>query len=99
MKKFSDFNVSVPIPMTGEKIKISKILNTSIVLLDYKLQDSKFPKNKSGKCLQIQIKIENETRVVFTGSDILIAQIEQIPKTELPIECKIVQQGEHYEFK
>lgn len=98
MKKFSDLNIVVNTPMTGDKIKISKVLNREIILSDYCFSDSKFQKNKSGKCLCLQIVYEGEKRVVFTGSEVLIKQVEQITKNDLPIECTIIQQGEHYEF-
>ena len=99
MRKFSELNITVQTPMTGDKIKLSKILNRTIVLLDFQLSDSKFEKNNSDKCLKIQIEYEGEKRVIFTGSSVLIRQIEQVAKTDLPVECTIIQQGEHYEFK
>ena len=99
MKKFSDFHIEVSKPMSGEKIKIAKIINREIVVTDFTISDSKYPKNKSGKCLCIQIKIDNETRVIFTGSDVLIKQINGINKSELPFETIIIKEGEHYEFK
>ena len=99
MNKFSDFNVSVDLPMSGEKIKISKILNRKIIVNDYRLNDSKYSKNKSGQCLTLQIVFEGVKRVVFTGSDVLIRQITQVNRDCLPFECEIMQEGDHYEFK
>lgn len=100
MNKFSDLGIKPPCDtMTGDKIKISKILNCEIIVTNYKIDDSKFQKNKSGKCLCIQIEIENEKRIVFTGSDILINMISQVDKKDLPFNCKIVKEGEHFEFK
>lgn len=99
MKKFSDFKINVSKPMAGEKIKISKILNREIIVTDYKITDSKYQKNKSGKCLCFQINFGDEKRVVFTGSDVLINQIKYIDKSELPFETIIIQEGDHYEFQ
>ena len=99
MKKFSDFGVSVDLPMSGEKIKISKILNCEIIVNDYKLNESKYSKNTSGQCLTLQIIIEGVKRIVFTGSDVLIRQVKQINKDDFPFMCTIVQEGDHYEFK
>lgn len=100
MNKFKDLNIKTHTDhLIGEKIKISKILNKDIVVTGFKIDQSKYPKNKSGKCLCIQFDVDGEQRVVFTGSDVLISIMEQVKKEDLPIETKIVQEGEHYEFK
>ena len=44
--------------------------------------------NKSGNVMTLQIEMNGEKHVVFTGSDYLINQINQIEKN-----------GEHFEFK
>lgn len=75
MKRFSDFsNEQI---LDGDKIKISKVLNQEIAVLDHSIKDSKYSKNKSGKYLTLQIKHNDEKRVIFTGSDVLIDQIEK----------------------
>lgn len=99
MKKFSDLGIKIETPMTGDKIKLSKVLNRLFILLDFNISDSKFQKGKSEKCLKIQIEIDGEKRIIFSGSSILICQIAQMSKSDLPVECTIIQVGEHYEFK
>jgi len=99
MKKFSDLGITIETPMTGDKIKLSKVLNRLFVLLDFHISDSKFQKGKSEKCLKLQIEIDGEKRIIFSGSSILMNQIGQMNKTDLPVECTIVQVSEHYEFK
>lgn len=100
MKSFKDLNIKTHTDhLIGEKIKISKILNKDIIINGFKIGQSKYPKNKSGKCLSLQIEVDKEQRVIFTGSDVLISIMEQVKKEDLPIETKIVQEGEHYEFK
>ena len=48
MKRFSDLGIKPPIDqMIGEKIKISKILNCDITVTNFKIEDSKFQKNKT----------------------------------------------------
>ena len=91
MNRFKDLNIKTHTDhLMGEKIKMSKILNKDIVITGFKIDVSKYPKNKSGKCLSIQFEIDDEQRVVFTGSDILISVMEQVKKEDLPIETKIV---------
>ena len=100
MTRFKDLNIKTHSDhLTGEKIKIAKILNKEIVITGFKIDQSKYPKNKSGQCLCLQLEADGEQRVVFTGSDVLIGIMEQVKKEDLPIETKIIQEGEHYEFK
>lgn len=100
MKKFSDLNIKpVHKGFVGDKIKINRILNKDIVVQDFKIEESKFPKNKSGKCLYLQIEVDNEKRVLFTGSDFLIDTIQKVPQEALPFLCQIVKENEHFEFK
>lgn len=98
-KRFSDFGIK-PIlkSMVGEKIKISKILNKEIEVVDFRIDDSKYGIGGS-KCLCIQIKLDGADRVVFTGSKVLIETIEQIPKsTGFPFITTIIEENERYEF-
>lgn len=100
MKNFKDLGIKTHSDtLTGDKIKISKVLNRDIIITNFKIEQSKYPKNKSGKCLHLQIEMDKEMKVIFTGSDVLINTIEQVNKEDLPIACQIVQEGEHFEFK
>ena len=64
--------------MDGDKIQIDRILNKEIEVIGYKIRPSKFSKNKSGQCLTLQINsLDGDKRILFTGSDVLIKQIEQ----------------------
>jgi hypothetical protein len=100
MKTFKELNINThPDLMIGEKVKISKVLNREILITNYRIVESKYPKNKSGKCLHLQFKLGDEFKILFTGSDVLIHTIEQVKTEDLPIACQIIQEGEHYEFK
>lgn len=99
MKQFKDFGIVLANKvLTGDKVKMAKILNREIKVLNFKIDESKYPKNKSGKCLQLQIEHENEKYVIFTGSDILIDQILQVSESDFPFETIIIKEGEHFEF-
>jgi RNA-directed DNA polymerase len=100
MKLFSELNVPAPIgSFAGEKIKIAKIMNREIAVLDSRIDESKYPKNKSGKVLMLQLEVDGEKRILFTGSDVLIAQIQHIKKEDYPFKVTIIKEGEHFEFK
>jgi hypothetical protein len=74
MRKFSDFAESPEI-LDGEKIRIDDVLNRELVVTGFSVRYSKYSKNKSGKYLTLQVRINDEKRVVFTGSDVLIDQM------------------------
>lgn len=58
--------------LLGEKIQIKKIVGQKIEIVNFRIEASRYQKNKTGLCLFIQIIYNGENRVVFTGSDILI---------------------------
>lgn len=100
MNSFNDIGIETSSNcFVGDKIKIAKILNKDIIIHNFRIEQSKYPKNKSGKCLHLQIEIDGDKKVLFTGSDILISTMEKVKGEHLPIMCKIIQEGEHYEFK
>jgi hypothetical protein len=82
MKRFSDFSEG-PNILDGDKIRIDDVLNRELVVTGFSVRDSKYSKNKSGNYLTLQVEIEGERRVLFTGSDVLIEQMtkhgDQIP--------------------
>jgi len=75
MKKFSDFAKDTI--LDGEKAKLEDVLNVEIKVLGYNIKNSKYSKNSSGKYLTLQIERDNRRYVVFTGSDVLIDQLEK----------------------
>jgi len=100
MKAFRDMGIKPQHQLfVGDKIKISKVLNCEITVSDFSVSDSKYPKNKSGKLLTLQIELNREPHVVFTGSDVLLDQIGQVQKEDFPFLATIVQNGEHFEFR
>lgn len=99
MNQFKDFGIKTQTKgLAGEKIKINKILNRQINVKDFKIECSKFEKG-NGKCLHIQIELEGEDRIIFTGSGALIEQIEMVPKDKFPFQTTIVRQmNDRFEF-
>lgn len=97
MKRFSDFNVVAPEKtFDGEKIKIFKILNREIKVLNYRLVDSKF--KQSQQRLDLHIELDGAKYIVFTGSVNLIKMITQIEKVDLPFLTVIEKDGESFKF-
>ena len=94
MKRFSDF-AKTSTQITGDKIKIEQIVGKEIEILDYSINDSKY--KEGTKVLKLQFKLDGDTRIVFTGSNVLIDQISQY-KDEIPFITKIEKVNKFYTF-
>lgn len=98
MKQFSQFNIKpITKTFTGDKIKIDRVLNKRITVVTYKIEKSKFEKG-NGNRLCLQIEVDGTSRIIFTGSTILMDMIEQVPKTNFPFTTTIVRESERFEF-
>ena len=96
MKKFSEFNLPpVERAFTGDKIKIGRVLNKPITVHGFKIKDSKY---NEGKRLDLQISVAGTKHVLFTGSQVMLEQIQKVPASEFPFEATIVEQDEAYLF-
>lgn len=97
MKKFSDF--AEVKALNGEKLRLDDVLNQSIAVVGQRITASKYSKNISGKYLTLQFHFseESETKILFTGSDVLISQIED-HKEEIPFEATIKKINRYYTF-
>lgn len=100
MNSFSQFNIKKPINgFDGDKIKIAKVINNEIIVYDFKLNNSKiFKEKENNKCLQLQISLNNEKRIIFTSAKGLIEVITQIPKDNFPFKTTIIKENERFIF-
>lgn len=97
MNHFKEFNIKPEVnSFTGDKIKIDRVINKEITVLEYKIGPSKHKANS--QCLTLQIENSGTKNVIFTGSTILIQMIEKIPKDKFPFKTTIVRDNEYYEF-
>lgn len=96
--RFKDFGIKPKSSsFVGDKIKISKVFNIEIVVLDYKIDDSN--QKESSKCLTLQIEKDGVKRIIFSGSTNLMNQIELVPKSKFPFTTTIVMGiNDRYEF-
>ncbi len=76
VKRFAEF-ADAPSVLDGDKIKLDDLINREVTVIGSRITESKYGKNKSGKCLTLQIEIDGVHKVVFTGSDVLIQQMEK----------------------
>ena len=97
MNQFNSFGIKPKLStFTGDKIKIERILNTEIKVIDYKIEESKVKKDT--KLLTMQIEKSGVKHIVFTGSTILMQMIQEVKKEDFPFTTKIVKEFEHLEF-
>lgn len=97
MNNFKDFGIKASLTsFTGDKIKIDRIINTEVTVIQYKIEESK--KKVGTKFMTMQIEKSGTRHVVFTGSTILMSMIEQVPKEKFPFKTTIIKESEHLEF-
>ena len=91
--KFSDFAVGET-KLDGEKVKLKDILNQEILVTGHAIHRSKF---KDENYLTLQFEKDNERKVVFTGSCVLMDQIEKYAD-KIPFFATIRDFGKYYAF-
>jgi len=97
MNNFKNFNIKPIIStFTGDKIKIDRILNTEIKVLEFKIEKSKQKENTN--CLTLQIEKAGIKHIIFTGSTILMQMIQEVKKENFPFNTTIVRNNEYFEF-
>ncbi len=98
--KFGDFKIDTSsTALLGKRIEIEEVFNKTIMVHKFRIVDSKYPKEKAAnKCLHLQISIEGTYHVVFTISNALIDQIQQVPKEGFPFETKITKNNRRFQF-
>jgi len=85
------------LPMPGTKKHIEDVLDKQILVVDYKVRKSK--KREDSNCLQLQFIYNDEVCVLFTGSSVLLDQINIIAdKTEGPFYATITRIHKYYSF-
>lgn len=99
VKRFSDFaDLSEKPVLDGDKVPMQSILNKEIKVIAFRVRHTKFSDSKNDQCLTIQFENESgERRVVFTGSTVLIDQIERY-KDQLPFYATVVKTGKFFSF-
>lgn len=82
--------------MDGDKVRIDSVLNQEVRIIGHRITASKYTKNNSGKCLTLQFENKNgERRVLFTGSDVLIHQMNRYGD-EIPFSATIKKIDRYY---
>lgn len=96
MTRFKDLGIVAETKaFTGDKIKIDRLLNREITVLAFRIEKSK---HNDGDCLYLQIQLNGNTHVVFTGSIVLMSMIKKVPADAFPFQTTIVKENDAYQF-
>lgn len=83
------------LPLPGDKKHLNEILNREIIITDFRITNSKQQEN--GKCLQLQFLMDGNVYVAFSGSNVLIDQI-QSTKDKIPFKTVLVKIDKYFSF-
>lgn len=92
--KFSAF-ARDKLPLPGTKRRLDNILNQEILVVDFRITQSK--KHDNAECLQLQFVFNGEVCILFTGSVVLLDQIKSV-KGNIPFKTTIVKIDKYYSF-
>jgi hypothetical protein len=95
MRNFSDFQIEPEKKgITGDKIKIDRVLNVPIIIHSYQVVPSKF----TGDRLDMQIEKDRTLYLLWTSSKTLIEMIRKVPAEGFPFQATIVKKDERFLF-
>ncbi|MBQ0013138.1 MAG: hypothetical protein KBS86_01015 [Proteobacteria bacterium] len=92
--KFSEFATS-KMPLPGVKRRLDEVLNCDIVVTDFRVMKSKH--NMNSECLQIQFVSSGDVCIAFTGSSVLMDQMQSASE-HIPFKTRIVKIDKYYSF-
>lgn len=93
-KRFSDFSDERG-PLEGDKVKIESILNIEIKITAFEVRKSKFTRENHERVMTLQFIYNEKTHILFTGSEVLIKQLEKY-QSELPFFARIIHRDRYY---
>jgi hypothetical protein len=100
MNNFSQLNIKIDSSgFEGDKIRIIRILDREIIVHKFEIRDSKaYPNKGNGKCLYLQISLNEEKHIVFTSAVALIEAIQKVPQNCFPFATIIKEENQRYKF-
>lgn len=93
MERFSEF--AEERDFGGDKISVNDLLGKTIVVKGFRISDS--TKRAGTKCLTISLELDGVSKVCFTGSSVLIDQIQRY-ESHIPFETVIKQVNKFLTF-
>lgn len=94
LPRFSEFSDEAK-TLEGDKVKIDDLLNIEIIINAYVISESKYKRNEHTQYARVQIIVEDLTKVFFTGSGVLIKQLEKY-RGKMPFVATIKKVNKYY---
>ncbi len=92
--RFGDFATEAKL-FDGNKKRIDDILNQEILIIDFKIKESK--KRQGTSYATIQFRQDDTNHIAFTGSGVIISQLIKY-KENLPFNTTIKKIDKYYTF-
>lgn len=100
MRSFKELGIKIPEKgYVGKSIEMHQIFDTPIIVHAFRIEKSKFEGKGNGKCIWMQIELEGEKRVVFTGSGALMEVLKAIDDSKFPFKTTIIKQKSNGRFE
>ncbi|MDR3244673.1 MAG: hypothetical protein LBT79_07995 [Elusimicrobiota bacterium] len=96
VKRFADF-AEEDAALDGDKISIEKVLNLELKILGFRISKTKYEESRNENCITIQFELNGKRQVIFTGSNVLMNQLQKYQK-ELPFVATIKKINKYYTF-
>lgn len=67
-------------PLEGKKVRIDDVLNVEVLIITFRLKESKYQNTSAPDCLTIQFEYPDKPgvrHVIFTGSTVLCDQLKR----------------------
>jgi hypothetical protein len=84
-------------PLEGEKRRIDELLNRELVVTGERIRESKYKDEGRRRYMTLQVEVDGNAFVVFTGSEVLINQIEKY-REHIPFIATVVKVDRYYTF-
>ena len=81
--------------LPGRKIGQPEYLNKELTVLQFRVMASK--KREGSECLCLQVDLDNEQRIIFTGSSVLLKQCQKYTE-QMPFIAKIMKVDKYLTF-
>ena len=95
IQRWGDFVDPADGPLSGRKIGQPDYLNKQLLVLQFRVNPSK--KREGSECLCLQVKIDDELRVIFSGSGVLSRQCQKYAE-KMPFLARIIKVDKYLTF-
>lgn len=92
--KFNEF-ADEPQGLVGDKLRIDDALNKPLIVMAFRVDTSKYNREDDQKYVGIQVMLDGQERVIFTGSGVLIAQLEKY-QDKIPFQATLKKVNKYY---